>query len=183
MKPEFRKEAAKRRAAAHAVDPIGAAERLAASGFARLSGWEGRVISGYWPIRSEIDPRPLMRALWRPGRVLCLPAVIGPGPLEFREWDGGDALAGGPLGTSHPPEGGAVVEPDLLLVPLLAFDRRRLRLGYGAGHYDATLAGLRARKKVLAVGVAYAAQEVETVPTDPWDETLDLVLTEAGIVE
>ena len=181
-KPELRKSAAQRRAAAHALDPAAAAGRLRDHGMAALGRYSFAVFSGYWPIRSEIDPRPLMLGLAESGRLCCLPAVIGPGVLQFRAWDHREALVDGPLGTSHPSETGAVALPDLLLVPLLAFDRRRQRLGYGAGHYDATLTALRAEKPVLAVGVAYAAQEVPEVPTDPWDQPLDLILTEAEII-
>jgi 5-formyltetrahydrofolate cyclo-ligase len=179
-KASFRREAARRRVAAHAADPAAAAG-LAAHGSAALASRAFEVVAGYWPMRSEIDPRLLMERLLGRGVRLCLPVVVGPGPLEFRRWRPGDELACGPLGTSHPSAGAEALEPDLLLVPLLAFDRRRHRLGYGAGHYDATLATLRAKRPVFAVGVAYAAQAVDAVPLDPWDEKLDLVVTEVGV--
>ena len=179
VKKALRASAASVRAGAHAAGAAMAAEGLRRHGIAALGGKPIAAISAYWPMRSEIDPLPLMRALAGPATSLCLPVVIGKGALEFRAWVPGEALAGGPLGTSEPSQG-PPVEPDLLLVPLLAFDRRRYRLGYGAGHYDATLARLRAMKPILAVGVAFAAQEVPEVPTDPWDEPLDLVLTEEG---
>ncbi len=175
-----RKAARERRVAAFTSNPD-AARLLAAIGVEILGDRGFAAVGGYWPIRTEIDPLPLLRALGRPGTVLCLPAVVGPGALQFREWQGG-GLEAGPLGTSHPPEGGALIRPDLVLVPLLAFDRRRHRLGYGAGYYDQTLKALRESGPVLAVGVAYAAQEVDEVPIDPWDQALDLILTEAGAI-
>jgi len=142
-----------------------------------------RSIAGYWPIRNEIDLRPLLLALADAGRDVALPVVVGPDrPLEFRRWRPGAVLADGRFGLSHPPDGAPAIEPDVLLVPLLAFDRRHHRLGWGAGFYDRTLAGLRARKRVLAIGVAYSAQRVDELPVDGWDEALDLVLTEQGVV-
>ncbi|HLY57089.1 MAG TPA: 5-formyltetrahydrofolate cyclo-ligase [Stellaceae bacterium] len=180
-KKELRAAAAAIRAGAHGAGASAAAQALLRHGIAALGGKPVGAISAYWPMRTEIDPLPLMRALAGPATVLSLPVVVGKGALAFRTWVPGEDLAGGPLGTSEPSRG-AAVEPDLLLVPLLAFDRRRFRLGYGAGHYDATLARLRTLKPILAVGVAFAAQEVPEVPTDPWDEPLDLVLTEEGPV-
>jgi len=113
----------------------------------------------------------------------ALPIIDGQGlPLRFRAWRPGDPVQPGALGTSEPSPDAAEFVPDLVLVPLLAFDRRRHRLGYGAGFYDRTLASLRARGSVLAVGVAFAAQEFPDVPIDGWDEPLDLVLTEQGVV-
>jgi 5-formyltetrahydrofolate cyclo-ligase len=103
-------------------------------------------------------------------------------PLEFRRWRPGATLVIDRFGIAHPPADAAVIEPDVLLVPLLAFDSRHYRLGYGAGFYDRTLADLRARKTILAIGVAYSAQRVAEVPLDGWDEALDLVLTEQGVV-
>jgi 5-formyltetrahydrofolate cyclo-ligase len=162
------------------IASAGTAERLRDLGLATLGGKFGAV-SAYWPIRTEIDPRPLLIAL--AGSAMALPVVIGPGhPLEFRRWREGDTLDIGVFGTAHPPATAEIVEPDLLLVPLLAFDRRRYRLGYGAGYYDRTLAGLRSRKKIMAVGVAFAGQEVDSVPIDGWDQQLDLVITDRDII-
>jgi 5-formyltetrahydrofolate cyclo-ligase len=180
LKPDFRRSAAAVRAAIPADFRAAAALDLAQHGLALLADRALRSVAGYWPIRSEIDPRPLMSAL---GLLSALPIIDGPGlPLRFRTWRPGDPVQPGRLGTSEPGPDAAELVPDLVLVPLLAFDRRRHRLGYGAGFYDRTLAALRANGPVLAVGVAFAAQEVPDVPIDSWDEPLDLVLTEQGVV-
>lgn len=142
-------------------------------------------MAGYSPFRTEIDGRPLLRRLAGLGAVVALPVTPAKGadaPLGFRRVDPERALAPGRYGIAEPDETCPPVEPDLLLVPLLAFDRRGGRLGYGAGWYDRTLAALRATKPVLAIGLAYAAQEVERVPTDPHDVPLEGVCTERGSV-
>ncbi len=134
---------------------------------------EGRCIAGYWPIRGEIDPRPLLLALGRP---IALP-VTGPRgtALTFRLWRPGDALAPGPFGLSEPT--GLPAAPDVLLVPLLAYDASGNRLGYGGGYYDRTIAATGA----LAIGAAYAGQEVAAVPAGPDDRPLAGVVTETGL--
>ena len=139
----------------------------------RETALEGRCIAGYWPVRGEIDPRPLLLALGRP---VALP-VTGPRGtvLEFRLWRPGDELAPGPFGLSEPT--GPRAEPDVLLVPLLAFDACGNRLGYGGGYYDRTIAATGA----LAIGAAYAAQEAAAVPVGPDDRPLAGILTEAGL--
>ena len=104
-------------------------------------------------------------------------------PLIMRAWDFDDPLDRGQWGIREPKAEAADVEPDIILVPLLAFDRAGQRIGYGAGYYDQTLAQLRARKPVTAVGIAFAAQEVPTVPSTPRDERLDLVLTEREVID
>jgi 5-formyltetrahydrofolate cyclo-ligase len=181
-KAALRRSAGAARAAAHA-DSAAAAEALARHGMVLLGERGFHSVAGYWPMRDEIDPRPLLLALADTGRDVALPAVTAPGEaLEFRCWRPGEALVAGPFGTAQPGPQARTVEPDVLLVPLLAYDHRHYRLGYGAGFYDRTLAGLRARKRVLAIGVAYSAQRVAEVPVDGWDEALDLVLTEHGIV-
>jgi 5-formyltetrahydrofolate cyclo-ligase len=182
-KSALRQSAEAMRAVAHAEIGTAAAEALARHGMVVLGERSFRSVSGYWPMRSEMDLRPLLTALANTGRDVALPAVIGLGqPLQFRRWRPGEGLATGRFGTEHPPPEAAIIEPDVLLVPLLAYDDRHYRLGYGAGFYDRTLAGLRARKQVLVIGVAYSAQRVADVPVDGWDEALDLVLTERGIV-
>jgi 5-formyltetrahydrofolate cyclo-ligase len=141
-------------------------------------------VSGYWPMRSEADPRPILTALGARGHPLCLPVVVGKGqPLVFRAWRPGDALVAGGFGTLVPAPDQAPVVPRLLLVPLLAFDRRGYRLGYGGGFYDRTLAALRAAGPVVAVGLALSAQEVDAVPHDATDARLDWVVTEAQTLE
>jgi len=139
----------------------------------------GQIVAGYSPIRSEFDPGPLMHALARHGVHLALPVVIARDqPLLFRSWSAGEPLARGQLGILEPPAEAPVVVPDILLVPLAAFDRLGHRIGYGAGHYDRTLAQLREWKAITAIGVAFAAQQVEAVPALLHDVALDYVLTE-----
>jgi 5-formyltetrahydrofolate cyclo-ligase len=183
-KAQLRAEAAARREAAHAADPT-AGERLAALLPPALWPANGAMVSGYWPFRSEIDPRPLMHALAEAGARLALPVTPAKGsdqPLSFRLWDAAHTLAPGHFGVHEPPAQAQAVEPDLVLVPLLAFDRTGHRLGYGAGHYDRTLARLRRLKPVVALGLAYAAQAVETLPAGPYDQKLDGVLTERAYI-
>lgn len=139
----------------------------------------GAVIAGYWPIGTEIDIRPLLRALAERGHGLALPVTPRRGaPLAFHAWEWGQPLARGPLGTSQRASG-QVVRPDWLLVPLLAFDRAGRRLGYGGGYYDRTLAALPG---AVTVGCAFAAQEVSEVPVGPDDIALPRIATEAGII-
>jgi 5-formyltetrahydrofolate cyclo-ligase len=140
------------------------------------------VVAGYWPLESEMDCRPLMEALAARGHPLALPVVLkAGGALEFRPWVPGEALEPGPHGTHHPPPRPPLV-PQAVLVPLLAFDRRGFRLGYGGGYYDRTLGALRRGGGMVTVGLAFAAQEVERVPADEWDIPLDLIATEQGVI-
>ncbi len=144
-----------------------------------------RIVAGYRPFRDEIDPLPLMLKLAATGARLALPVTPPrdqPLPLTFRAWTPGDALTAGGFGV-HEPTGGEVVIPDVVLVPLLAFDRRGHRLGYGQGHFDRTLETLRANGAVTAVGLAYAGQEVPVLPDEPHDQALDAILTEKGYIE
>jgi 5-formyltetrahydrofolate cyclo-ligase len=144
----------------------------------------GMTVSGYSPIRNEIDPAPLMRALAAQGALLALPAVLARGKsLVFRAWSPNDRLVLGSLGILEPSPAAAEVVPDIMLVPLAAFDRLGHRIGYGAGHYDYTLAHLRKLKPIVAVGVAFAAQEIEAVPALAHDVALDYVLTEKQLFD
>jgi 5-formyltetrahydrofolate cyclo-ligase len=155
-----------------------AAQAIAARGLP-VAVPPGLVVAGYFPIRSEIDPTPLLRKLAAQGARLALPAIAGAGqPLEFRAWSAGDALLRGPLGILEPSPQAAEVIPDIVLVPLAAFDRSGHRIGYGAGHYDRSLAQLRGSGKILAIGLAFAVQQIEAVPALPHDVALDYVLTE-----
>lgn len=141
----------------------------------------GLVVAGYVPIRGELDPLPLMQALAARGAALALPVVMGPDrPLTFRAWRDGDRLDRSPLGIREPQAGAAEVTPDIVLVPLAAFDAAGHRIGYGAGHYDRTLQRLRAGRPVVAAGVAFAVQEIAEVPAAAHDVVLDYVLTERG---
>ncbi len=135
-------------------------------------------ISFYWPIRTEIDPLPVMEEMADRGTV-CLPVTSGYNPLTFRQWQPGAEMSVDGFGVAVP-EAGAECQPRTLVIPLLAFDPAGMRLGYGAGHYDRTLEQLRKRHDVLAIGFAYAAQECAEVPTEPTDQRLDLIITEAG---
>jgi 5-formyltetrahydrofolate cyclo-ligase len=135
-------------------------------------------------MKSEINPLPLLRALADAGARLALPVVAGQGkPLIMRAWAFGEPLAAGVWGIREPEPAAPEVAPDILIVPLLAFDRAGQRVGYGAGYYDRTIAVLRARQPVLAIGLAFAAQEIAAVPATPHDAPLDLVLTEREVID
>jgi 5-formyltetrahydrofolate cyclo-ligase len=171
-----REAAFARRAAAHPVQAEAAAAALAA----HLAGTEGRVVSGYLPIRTEANPLPAMERL-AASNTVCVPVIAGKGrPLVFREWRPGCRLVEGPFRVMVP-ETGAWCTPDLLIVPMLAFDARLYRLGYGGGFYDRTLATLRAAGPVQALGFAYAAQEDDALPVEPTDQPLDALVTERGL--
>lgn len=183
LKVRLRAEALARRAA---IDPD--ARRAAAAALAslglKLALAARAIVAGFVAVRDEIDPLPLMQALAAGGAQLALPAVIGArSPLAFRAWSPGGALAPGAYGIPEPPPQAAAVTPDVVLVPLAAFDRAGHRIGYGGGYYDRTLAALRATRAVLAIGVAFAVQETAEIPAQPHDAALDLVLTEAGIID
>jgi 5-formyltetrahydrofolate cyclo-ligase len=144
----------------------------------------GMVVSGYSPIRSEIDPAPLMRKLAEQGAKLALPAVLARGKsLAFRAWSPDDRLMLGPLGILEPSPAAAELVPDVMLVPLAAFDAMGHRIGYGPGHYDYTLAHLRKMKAVTAIGIAFAVQQIKAVPALPHDVALDFVLTEKKVLD
>ena len=182
-KAELRREAMARRDALPPEARQAAAEAIAARKFP-LAIAPGVIVSGFMPLKSEINPLPLMRKLAGQGARLALPVVAGRGkPLVMREWVFSELLIAGVWGIREPQPEAAVVDPDILLVPLLAFDRAGHRIGYGAGYYDLTLAQLRARKPVIAAGLAFAAQEVPAVPATPRDALLDLVLTEREVLD
>jgi 5-formyltetrahydrofolate cyclo-ligase len=141
----------------------------------------GAIVSGFSAIRDEIDPAQLLAHLHREGYRLCLPVMQGKGlPLVFRAWSPGDAMGRVQWGIAEPLPDKPVLEPDIVLVPLLAFDAHGYRLGYGGGFYDRTLARLRAIKPVVAVGVAYDELKVDAVPHLHYDQPLDWVLTPSG---
>jgi len=181
LKQQLRQTATERRESFASGREIGDALLANFADVGELTGIAA--VSGYWPIGVEANVMPLLQALGRRGLTMALPVVPGRGePLTFRRWREGDAMGTGPFGIREPLPESPVVEPDLLLVPLLAFDRSGGRLGYGGGYYDRTLAGLRARKPILAVGVAYAAQECDTVPCGETDVPLDWIVTEAAAI-
>jgi 5-formyltetrahydrofolate cyclo-ligase len=143
-----------------------------------LAGHSGKALSGYMPMRTEIDPLSAMGAHIGP---VCVPVITARRQaLRFREWRAGCAMVPGEFGALIP-EGGAWVVPEVLIVPLLSFDARGFRLGYGGGFYDRTLQGLRANGPRIAVGFGFAAQEVPEVPIDDTDQRLDFVVTENGL--
>ncbi|PDH63819.1 MAG: 5-formyltetrahydrofolate cyclo-ligase [SAR116 cluster bacterium MED-G04] len=184
-KAALRKDQGRIRAAARDASPD-AAETLAGHAQAlieRLPVTADAIIAGYWPIRSELTPLPLMAALVARGMRTALPATPQPGqPLVFHHWQEGDALIEGLYGTSEPPSTAPLCVPDVLLVPMLAFDRLGYRLGYGGGFYDRTLAAIRPEKPLVrAVGIAYAEQQVDAVPVGDHDASLDAILTPSGL--
>jgi 5-formyltetrahydrofolate cyclo-ligase len=178
-----------RAAALAARDALSSEQRAAAAQAVATRGLpieiaRGTIVSGYSPIRSEIDPAPLLRALAAQGAQLALPAIMARGQsLAFRAWSPNDRLLLGPLGILEPSPAAAEVIPDIVLVPLAAFDRAGHRIGYGAGHYDYTLAHLRKLKHIVAIGLAFAAQEIGAVPALPHDVALDYVLTETEVLD
>jgi 5-formyltetrahydrofolate cyclo-ligase len=182
-KAEVRTEALARR---NALDPearAAAAEAIAVRPFP-VSVESGSIVSGFLPIRSEINPLPLMRRLADLGAQFALPTIVGRGhPLRFRAWMPGAPLVRRQWGIREPEEASPEVAPDIVLAPLAAFDRRGFRVGYGAGYYDMTLNALRAARPTVAVGLAFALQETDTVPTEPHDAQLDFILTEREIID
>jgi 5-formyltetrahydrofolate cyclo-ligase len=178
-----------RRAALARRDALPPAERMAAGLAIAERGLPvevtpGTVVSGFSPLKSEISPLPLLRRLADAGASLALPVVIGRGqPLVLRAWSFGAPLVSGVWGIREPPADAPELTPDILIVPLLAFDRRGHRIGYGAGYYDMTIARLRAMKPVTAIGIAFGSQEIAAVPATPRDARLDLVLTERETID
>jgi len=168
------------RAEAAAEDPVATGYALCERILPEIDFPGGCVVSAYWPIGSEIDPRPLMAHLHGQGHPIALPLTPARGnPLAFRAWRPEDTLVAADFGTRVPLASQPELTPRVLIVPLLAFDRTGYRLGYGGGYYDRTLARLRKSGDVLAVGVAYAAQEVAEVPRGGGDRPVDWIVTEA----
>jgi len=183
LKAELRGEALTKRDALPPDARASAAEAIAARAFP-IAITPGTMVAGFMPLKSEINPVPLMRKLADEGAKLALPAIAGHGkPLIMRAYKFGDAFARGQWGIREPKPEAAEVAPDILLVPLAAFDRAGHRIGYGAGYYDMTINALRAKKKITAVGIAFAAQEISEVPATRRDARLDLVLTERETID
>ncbi|GLI93152.1 5-formyltetrahydrofolate cyclo-ligase [Methylocystis echinoides] len=184
-KTDLRRHALARRDLVTPQEAHDAAAAIARNGRALVaeltekSGLTAPVVSVYWPIRSELNTRPLIEALTAQGFLVTLPVMHKVRhPLIFRDFTPGDDLVKGPYGLSEPAEDRTARDPDILFSPLAAFDRRGFRLGYGGGIYDATLSQLRAKKAIVAIGVAYACQEADHVPTEPHDQRLDYLMTE-----
>jgi 5-formyltetrahydrofolate cyclo-ligase len=182
-KADLRRAALERRASVLEVAREALASRAAEEGLALAQRHKSRIAAAYWPIRGEADPLPLVSALTAAGLTTALPVIAGRGkPLVFRRWRPGDPLRDGPLGLQEPAPESPAVEPDLLFVPLAAFDRGGHRIGYGAGYYDATLTALAA-KQPLAIGLAFSTQEVAFVPAEPHDHPLAFVITERETID
>jgi 5-formyltetrahydrofolate cyclo-ligase len=191
MPPETAKHSKQelRAASLAARDRLGEEERKAAAqviAARRLpfAFHAGAVVSGYAPIRSELDPMPLMLALAAHGAQLALPVALARGhSLSFRAWAPEDKLVLGSMGIPEPSPAAAELVPDIMLVPLAAFDRAGHRIGYGGGYYDYTFSHLRKTKHVIGVGLAFAVQEITTVPALAHDAALDYVLTENRVFD
>ncbi|HEX5508340.1 MAG TPA: 5-formyltetrahydrofolate cyclo-ligase [Pseudolabrys sp.] len=179
----LRTEALARRDALSAEQRTAAAETIAARAFpVAVPG--GAIVSGFMPMKTEINPLPLMRKLADAGAKLALPAIAGRGkPLAMRAYAFGDEFARGQWGIREPKPDRPEVFPDIMIVPLACFDRKGHRIGYGAGYYDMTIHRMRSMKKILAVGFAFAVQEIPSVPATERDEQLDLVLTEREVID
>jgi 5-formyltetrahydrofolate cyclo-ligase len=169
------------RRARHALHGKDAALRLAEHGLGFLPAASGAIVSGFSAIRDEIDAGALLQRLAGEGFRLALPVMQGKGkPLLFRAWAPGDEMGRATWGIAEPLPSRPVLEPDVVLVPLLAFDTQGYRLGYGGGFYDRTLASLRARKSIIAVGIGYDELRIDAVPHLDYDQRLDWVLTPSG---
>ena len=183
QKSQLRAEALTRRESLPATVRAAGAEAIASRPLP-IKIERGTIVSGFSPMKSEINPIPLMRKLVDAGAKLALPVIAGRGkPLIMRAWTFGEPLASGQWGIREPMPTAPQVAPDIVIVPLAAFDRNGHRIGYGAGYYDMTINALRAVKKVTAIGIAFSAQEIPQVPATERDARLDLMLTEREIID
>jgi 5-formyltetrahydrofolate cyclo-ligase len=183
-KNEFRRAALARRAALPAQARAAFSKKLVAEGAELALRFKPRAVSAFYPVRDEPDTLALLALLAGEGVATALPVTGARGEaLTFRRWRPGEPTVPGQMRIPEPPPEAAALDPDLLFVPLSAFDRRGHRIGYGAGHYDRTLAALRALKPIVAVGVAYAVAEIPAVPDGPHDERLDYVLTDSELIK
>lgn len=179
-KAALRTAAHKRRAAFHPSLRGEAAKAAAAHFFEAVPLDKFEVVAGYWPIRDEMDVKSVIGRLMDAGQPVCLPVVLGDEqPLELRLWQVGAPLYEAGYGTLAPADDAPRTEPDVILMPLLGFDRRGTRLGYGGGYYDRTLAALKKRPRLI--GFAFALQELESIPRDSHDVPLDVIVTENGV--
>jgi 5-formyltetrahydrofolate cyclo-ligase len=178
-KATLRREALARRGAVAPGARVAFSRRLANEGLRLARLWRPRAVSAFHTLRDEPDTLQLLSALAAEGFATALPVVVGrESPLTFRLWRPGDPTRLGAMSIAEPLEEAPAVDPDLLFVPLACFDRRGHRIGYGAGYYDRTLAGLRAIKPIHAVGVAYGVCEVAAVPYEAHDQSLDAIVTD-----
>ena len=182
QKRELRKQALARRDALDGRWRAAASAGMVESARALIDAGKGAVVSGFWPMRSEVDVRPLMTALRDNGARVCLPAILDRETIVFREYVPGAAMVDMGFGTYGPGEDAAVLDPSIMLVPLAAFDMRGHRIGYGAGYYDRAIARLRSRGMAPRLtGVAFDCQRVGKVPDEAHDMPLDELLTESGL--
>lgn len=179
-KADIRNAALSRRGTLSAQERIEASLALAGR-IGELDFPAGAVVSAFWPIRDEIDPRPAMQLLADRGHALCLPAIVE-GELEFRRLDSETELVRAGFGTVEPGPAAPVLSPEVMLVPLAAFDRRGHRIGYGKGYYDRAIANLRRSGDPICIGVAFSIQEVEEVPFEDHDEPLRAIATENAVI-
>jgi 5-formyltetrahydrofolate cyclo-ligase len=181
LKKQCRARAYEIRKAAFEAHGADASRMLASHGLDFLKVAPGVIVSGFAAIRDEINPADLMAWLHAEGFRLALPVMVGKGqPLLMRAWSPGDAMEPAQWGIAEPLQGKPELDPDVLLVPLLAFDAAGHRLGYGGGFYDRTLAKFRSKKPVVAIGVGYDEQKIDAVPVESYDQRLDWVLTPSG---
>lgn len=181
-KAKLRARLRKRRRALDAARPDAAQAAAAALPIERLPAFEW--FSSYHAVGSELDPAPLAQRLVKAGGRLALPVTVSAdAPLVFRAWRREDEPEVDAFGVPSPPASAPQVRPGLVICPLLAFDRKGARLGQGGGHYDRTIETLRAQGEVFILGLAYAGQEVEGLPSEPHDQRLDAILTESGYIE
>ncbi len=159
-----------------------AARTIAEKGVPLVQSFGAATIGGYHAFREELDPLPLLTALHAQGFRIALPRTGEGTTLSFRIWEPGGPLKRGKFGVQEPAESEPLIQPALLLVPLVAFDRKGNRLGYGAGYYDASLRDMRARQRVAAIGVAFDEQEFPDIPREPLDEPLDMILTPSRVL-
>lgn len=179
---EAQKTAARKAAFARRKEIHGTVAHAAARLRAVLTEFRGRPLAGYMPIRTEIDPRPAMAEAAAHGLV-GVPVIMGDGhPLKFSRWQPGGALREGPFGAQVPQVDDFFV-PQIVVVPLVAFDRGGGRLGYGGGFYDRTLEQLRGSGSVLAIGFAYSVQETDRLPLEPTDQAMDIIVTERDVID
>ena len=184
LKAQLRRLALARRATLPPAARERFSKRLVAEGLALSRRFAAASVSAFYPFRDEPDALALLAALAAEGAATALPITVSRGqPLIFRRWRPGDPTVPGQMRIPEPQAEAPALDPDLLFVPLSVFDRRGHRIGYGAGHYDRTLAALRAQKPITAVGVAYGVCEVDAIPAEPHDEPLDFILTETELIE